>query len=221
MRELFGCAEACMRFQRIHGPRDLTREDALPARTILVRILQGIFFSKTLKSLNSRLEHLIMTISLYPTRHRILFCTLIFGFTSSALPKLSEISNRSWSHILLLGQRIKKKTDFIELVGGGPRFLISSNRSSYMRKVLTLSLTQTDFAKYHPKNPTCHLKHFFQISMQPHIQIAVSGEEAIQLRPNRSLGLAVISCPFRIFVLSHLKMNQATYSQAHVSVSLL
>jgi hypothetical protein len=36
--------------------------------------------------------------------------------------------------------------------------------------------------------------------MQPHIQIAVSGQELIQLRLNRSLGLAVISCPFRIFV---------------------
>jgi hypothetical protein len=84
---------ACAR--RIHGPSDLTREDALSARTILVTNLQGIFFSKTLKSLNSRLGHSIMTISLYPTRHRILFSTLIFGSTSSALPKLPEISNCS------------------------------------------------------------------------------------------------------------------------------
>lgn len=44
--------------------------------------------------------------------------------------------------------------------------------------------------------PIFSSKYSFQTSMQLHIQIVVSEQEAIQLRPNRSLGLLIISCPF-------------------------
>jgi hypothetical protein len=38
--------------------------------------------------------------------------------------------------------------------------------------------------------------------MQPHIQIAVSEQEVVQLRPNRPLGLVAISFSFRKVVFS-------------------
>jgi hypothetical protein len=40
--------------------------------------------------------------------------------------------------------------------------------------------------------------------MQLHIQIVVSEQEAIQLRPNRPLGLAVVSCLARHRVFQYL-----------------
>lgn len=68
-------------------------------------------------------------------------------------------------------------------------------------------------------HPSISFKYSFQISMQRHIQIVVSEQEAIQWRPNRPLGLVIISCPFckGVFPLK----NKATYTGMRVSPSPL